>query len=91
MDLLDSTARQIYLQRLLGLAEPRYLHVPVVVDHAGEKLSKQSGAQPIDGSDRAVLAQALRLLGQAETHDLQEAVRDWRAEAIPRCRTMRLP
>jgi len=47
-DLLESTPRQIYLQRLLGVPTPRYLHVPVVVNAAGEKLSKQSGAQPLD-------------------------------------------
>lgn len=49
-DLLDSTARQIYLQRLLGLSMPRYLHVPVVVNDQGEKLSKQTGAQGLDSS-----------------------------------------
>src|SRR4029079_181263 len=43
-DLLDSTARQIHLQRLLGVATPRYLHVPVAVNAVGEKLSKQTGA-----------------------------------------------
>src|SRR5688572_18183024 len=47
-DLLDSTARQIYLQRLLGYPQPRYLHVPAAVNAAGEKLSKQTGAAPID-------------------------------------------
>jgi glutamyl-Q tRNA(Asp) synthetase len=47
-DLLDSTARQIYLQRLLQLPTPRYLHVPVVTTPTGEKLSKQTGAQAID-------------------------------------------
>lgn len=47
-DLLDSTPRQIYLQHLLGAPTPRYLHVPVVVNAAGEKLSKQTGAQPLD-------------------------------------------
>lgn len=47
-DLLESTARQIYLQRLLGLSTPRYLHVPAVVNDRGEKLSKQTGAQPLD-------------------------------------------
>lgn len=47
-DLLDSTPRQIYLQRLLGMPTPRYLHVPVVTNAAGEKLSKQTGAQALD-------------------------------------------
>jgi len=56
-DLLDSTARQIYLQQQLGLPEPRYLHVPAAVNAAGEKLSKQAGAPPIDPSRPA---QAIR-------------------------------
>jgi len=90
-DLLDSTARQIYLQRLLNYPEPRYLHVPAVVDAGGEKLSKQTGAMPVDPSDRAVFARALQVLGQAETDNIAEAVRDWRPEAIPRRRTIALP
>ncbi len=47
-DLLESTARQIYLQRLLQLPTPRYLHVPVVTNELGEKLSKQTGARALD-------------------------------------------
>jgi glutamyl-Q tRNA(Asp) synthetase len=47
-DLLDSTARQIYLQRLLQLPTPQYMHVPVVVNRQGEKLSKQTGARELD-------------------------------------------
>ncbi|RJG06990.1 tRNA glutamyl-Q(34) synthetase GluQRS [Noviherbaspirillum cavernae] len=47
-DLLESTARQIYLQGLLGLPSPRYLHVPMVTNEAGEKLSKQTGAHALD-------------------------------------------
>ena len=43
-DLLDNTPRQIFLQRALGLATPRYLHVPLVLSATGEKLSKQTGA-----------------------------------------------
>ncbi len=50
-DLLESTARQICLQRLLGVPTPRYLHVPVVANERGEKLSKQTGATALDRSD----------------------------------------
>jgi glutamyl-Q tRNA(Asp) synthetase len=61
-DLLDSTPRQIYLQRMLGLPTPRYLHVPVVKNALGEKLSKQTGALAVNaGSD----AEALEALQQA--------------------------
>lgn len=49
-DLLDSTPRQIHLQNLLGLPTPRYRHVPVVTNEAGEKLSKQTLAPPLDWS-----------------------------------------
>lgn len=66
-DLRDSTARQVYLQQLLGLPTPRYLHVPVVVNAHGDKLSKQTGAAPIDGG-RGVeaLNAALAFLGLGE-------------------------
>jgi glutamyl-Q tRNA(Asp) synthetase len=49
-DLLDSTPRQIYLQRLLGMHTPHYLHVPVVTNAKGEKLSKQTGAHALDAA-----------------------------------------
>jgi glutamyl-Q tRNA(Asp) synthetase len=79
-DLLDSTGRQIYLQRSLGLATPRYLHIPAAVNAAGEKLSKQTGAPPIG---RESLRGALRFLGQRETDDLGQAVRNWNPALIP--------
>jgi len=64
-DLLDNTPRQILLQQALGLAQPRYLHVPVVVDAQGRKLSKQGG-DPAPGT--AGPGQALAALEQAWQH-----------------------
>jgi glutamyl-Q tRNA(Asp) synthetase len=84
-DLLDSTARQIHLQRLLGYPTPRYLHVPAAVNAAGEKLSKQTGAAPVRGDE---LRRALAFLGQRETDDLAAAVRGWSPAAIPRRRAL---
>lgn len=58
-DLLDSTPRQIYLQRLLGAPTPRYLHVPVVRNANGEKLSKQTGALAVTADDEPAAVAAL--------------------------------
>jgi glutamyl-Q tRNA(Asp) synthetase len=100
-DLLDSTPRQIFLQRLLGFRQPRYLHIPVVVNAAGQKLSKQTLAPALD--DRAgcqVLNRALQFLGQAtipEGHSrtpsdmLLQAASEWHPAAIPRLRYCHIP
>ncbi|MBV8634842.1 MAG: tRNA glutamyl-Q(34) synthetase GluQRS, partial [Burkholderiaceae bacterium] len=92
-DLIDSTARQIYLQGLLGLPTPNYLHVPVVTNELGEKLSKQTGAREIDSTDPlAALKQAAVFLGLnlAPAQDLagfwSQAIAAWakrRATSIP--------
>ena len=50
-DLLDSTPRQIWLQRLLGLPTPAYRHLPLVLDAQGRKLSKSTQALPLDPAD----------------------------------------
>jgi glutamyl-Q tRNA(Asp) synthetase len=65
VDLLDSTARQIMLQRLLGLPTPRYLHHPLVLTPEGAKLSKQTHAPAVDNEDPVpTLTRALGFLGQ---------------------------
>jgi len=64
-DLLDSTPRQILLQRALGLPTPRYAHLPLVVDGEGRKLSKSLAALPVDGADPLpALRAAWEALGQ---------------------------
>jgi glutamyl-Q tRNA(Asp) synthetase len=67
-DLIGSTARQILLQRVLGLPTPRYLHLPVVRSQSGEKLSKQTGAAAID------LADPLQALQAAARHLLRREI-----------------
>ena len=59
-DLTDNTARQILLQRALGLPTPRYLHTPLVLGADGHKLSKQNGAAPLNLSGAASIAAEVR-------------------------------
>ncbi|MFN2347987.1 MAG: tRNA glutamyl-Q(34) synthetase GluQRS [Thioalkalivibrio sp.] len=64
-DLLDSTPRQILLQRRLGLPTPAYLHHHLVLTPQGEKLSKQTHAPPVDDADPVpTLISALEFLGE---------------------------
>ena len=92
MDLLDSTPRQLFLQELLDCSQPRYAHLPVLVDKDGNKLSKQQGAAPVDVTRPAkALFRALVQLQQqppdelltAPTQDiLQWAVNAWNPGAL---------
>ncbi len=91
-DLLHSTPRQILLQRLLGLPTPRYLHLPVVLNEQGEKLSKQTFAAPVDRANPLpVLRQALELLSQMQPdRDIagiadfwRWAVQNWSLSTLP--------
>ncbi|HJV28686.1 MAG TPA: tRNA glutamyl-Q(34) synthetase GluQRS [Aromatoleum sp.] len=93
-DLLGSTARQIHLQHLLGVRTPGYAHLPVVVNAAGEKLSKQTLAAPLDDLAPApALVAALAFLGQEPPAELARAPRDqvwtwarahWSLACVPR-------
>ncbi len=90
-DLADNTARQIHLQRTLGLPAPRYLHTPLVYADDGQKLSKQTGARPLplrsDVDAVTALRRAARVLGlPAALHDgsdLSETPARWLALAVP--------
>ncbi|GGA45669.1 tRNA glutamyl-Q(34) synthetase GluQRS [Dyella nitratireducens] len=67
-DLLDSTPRQIWLQRCLGLPTPHYLHLPLVLDSEGHKLSKSERSREVDVSDPIPsLHRALTFLGITTT------------------------
>jgi glutamyl-Q tRNA(Asp) synthetase len=97
-DLLDSTTRQIHLQRLLGLATPHYAHLPVAVNAHGQKLSKQTLAPAIDAADAAhSVWSALRFLGQQPPPALARAplaevwawaFANWSLAKVPRVRAI---
>jgi glutamyl-Q tRNA(Asp) synthetase len=64
-DLLDSTPRQLLLQRRLGLPTPEYAHLPLLLDREGRKLSKSLRSLPVDDRDPLpALRRAWALLGQ---------------------------
>jgi glutamyl-Q tRNA(Asp) synthetase len=74
VDLLDSTAAHIHLQRTLRLPTPSYAHIPLIVDERGQKLSKQSAAAPIySGNADAVAPLLLEYLGLPPPQPLRGA------------------
>lgn len=93
-DLLDNTPRQLYLMQLLGLEEPVYAHVPVLLGPDGAKLSKQTGAGAIEAHAPVEnLWLALALLGQSPPQSflgappkelLGWATMHWRIDDVPR-------
>ncbi|MCL6700147.1 tRNA glutamyl-Q(34) synthetase GluQRS [Pseudomonas sp. T1.Ur] len=96
-DLLDSTPRQLYLQELLGLPQPRYLHVPLITQPDGHKLGKSYRSPPLTADQAThLLLRALRALGQQPAPELVDAsprellawgIRHWDAGQIPRTLT----
>ncbi|MGB5338059.1 MAG: tRNA glutamyl-Q(34) synthetase GluQRS [Gammaproteobacteria bacterium] len=100
-DLLESTPRQIYLQHLLGFHTPTYLHLPVATGLNGDKLSKQTRAQPVTADDRnRTIVDVLRFLNQTVPDSPDDATRDelwewaidhWNASLIPAQRSMPAP
>lgn len=97
-DLLQSTPRQILLQRALGYPTPRYLHFPVAIDADGEKLSKQTLAGAVDASRAPeLIAAGLSFLGQPAVAPrnpvemLEEAAAQWHVGHIPKIHSRRAP
>ncbi|CDF86256.1 Glutamyl-Q tRNA(Asp) synthetase [Pseudomonas knackmussii B13] len=97
-DLLDNTPRQLYLQELLGIAHPRYLHVPLIIQPDGHKLGKSYRSPPLPAEQAApLLVRALRALGQAAPQALVHCtprevldwgIAHWDAGRIPRSLTL---
>lgn len=96
-DLLDSTSRQICLQKALGFKSPDYTHLPVAVTTDGRKLSKQLKSDPLTRQDPAyAVGQALSFLGQDPPGNLSLkglwdwALDHWNSELIPRRRNIQI-
>lgn len=100
-DLLDSTPRQIFLQQCLGVSTPQYAHLPIVLNEDGEKLSKQTLAQPIDDIHPVnALWRTLDFLGQKPPLSLRKAslsgfwewaIMHWSLSCVPQVRTATPP
>lgn len=100
-DLLDSTPRQIYLQRIMALPTPEYGHIPMVINTEGQKLSKQNLAQPINGQKASSnLIAAIRWLGLALPTSLESnsceklldwSVLNWRRNLVPHIKSKLSP
>jgi len=89
-DLADSTPRQILLSRLLGLPEPRYAHVPLVLGPDGRRLAKRHGAVTLsersEGPEqvRAWMARSLDLASVGETPSPQDLIAHFDPQRLPR-------
>lgn len=100
-DLIEPTVRQIALYRQLGYQEPQYIHLPLVLDAAGQKLSKQNHAPALPGNDpRPILIAALQFLHQPLPENwrdlaleslLEWAIRHWSLNKIPTEAAINLP
>ena len=99
-DLLDSTPRQIYLQRALNYHQPNYAHIPIIVDDHGQKLSKQAFAPSIK-TDYAseTIYKALTFLGQEPPAEIKKenpksqllwAIENWDQQAIAKVSSLPL-
>ena len=92
IDIMDSTPRQIWLQRLLGYPTPAYAHIPVITHPDGDKLSKLTGAPGVPIDDVCpTLVKALIALQQSPPSGLEAsslddvwlwAIKNWKMETL---------
>jgi glutamyl-Q tRNA(Asp) synthetase len=91
-DLLSSTPRQIFLHACLGSPVPEYIHLPLLTDRHGEKISKRHGAVSFDpgANPSALIVRALNLLGQVVPEKIAQSppaeVLEWACRYIDRKR-----
>ena len=99
-DLVDSTPRQLLLARLLGLPEPRYAHVPLVLGPDGRRLAKRHGAVTLADRDvrgegpervRAWMARSVGLAEAGESPTLREMLARFDPDRLPREPTVWAP
>jgi len=92
-DLLEATCLHLYLQQLLDIDTPEYLHVPLVRNIDGDKLSKQTGATALDSNQvSSLLVSALQVLGQPVEQGLDQATAsDILAQAVSSWDHLRIP
>tara|TARA_Y100000814_G_scaffold83971_1_gene56091 strand:- start:437 stop:1351 length:915 start_codon:yes stop_codon:yes gene_type:complete len=98
-DLINSTPRQIYLQKELGLRTPNYAHIPIAVNDQDVKLSKQNFSQGIEIKNAsALIFKSLNFLGQdppsiminaSVREQLQWAICNWDIHAVPKLANIR--
>jgi len=101
VDLLDSTPKQIYQQQLLTYPQPHYMHLPLIVDQQGDKLSKQTLAAPVDDTrPEATLFLLLQMLQQNPPDTLRHApintqldwaIAHWHPLALKKIRAIQPP
>ena len=93
-DLLNCTPSQIHVQHTLALTTPRYCHLPIALNEAGQKLSKQSHAKSIDSKESVdLLYKSLKFLGQMPPIELMNtdneeiwnwAINHWQLDLVSR-------
>ena len=99
VDLLELTGVHIHLQRTLGIQTPEYLHLPIIVDANGQKLSKQTGAAPVINKHAANLSVTLlaylglqlpnELIGSSPSELWAWAIQHWNPKTIANKKTIK--